>query len=551
MQCLKYALSFAVLVVAADGGWAASIDVAQPDLPSPRLSRWMDRILAAQWPAAGVQPVGLVDEEAFCRRVTLDIIGRIPTVAERRHFLMDRDPERRARLIQRLVNSDEFATYWASLWTGWLLTRGAAPTHQDQLRGWLEQEFRHKTSHKDLVTKLLTAQGKASENGAVTFLALGRGEPVPAKQRQAEGHYEFAPGTARIARLFLGIDARCIQCHDHPFDPNWKQKQFWALTGFFRQVEVEDARPKAAQGRGTPDWLVIDNPTLNQAGLIFWANRRAVVLAVRPTYLDGKKANLQAPLGRRPQLADFVTSDPQFARAAVNRMWGQFFGRGLNEHPAVDDFGIHNQVVHEELLDRLAREFVNARFDPRLLITWICNTEAYHRQCAPNGTNVDSEKDTSFSRMLPKPMNAEQLFASALVAERGTARIPRAERDRLWRRWAAAFAADAAEAGAVASCADQDHTEPSMSTLMRLLNDPTFTGGKQDDVERFTRLYDADRVADEIYVAVMHRHARLEEQKALAREIELQHQSGGEDLKPFWQDLFWALRNSNEFFFNH
>ena len=295
---------------------------------------------------------------------------------------------------------------------------------------------------------------------------------------------------------------------------------------------------------GTPEWVISEDADLNRNGMIFWSNRRAVVLAARPAYFDTKKLDPRFPLTRREQLADFIADDPQFARAYVNRIWAQLFGRGLTQLPAVDDIGAHNDPVHPELLDTLANEFVTAGYDPRVLIGWLCNTQAYQRECAANPTNADPELEVYFSRMPLKPMSPEQLFTSSLGAARG--QTSSAEHARLWKRWATTFAQDAAEVGSPAGCLDrQAGLEPLQTTLMALVNEKEF-----DDAEtlgRIGRLADVDCIVGEIYLAVLNRHPRVEERQNLAKEIAVYRKEVGTDLTPFWQDLFWAVQQQRVF----
>jgi hypothetical protein len=524
---------------------AAPADVAREELPPTKVSQKIDQLLFASWAEHKITPSGIVDDATFLRRAMLDIIGRIPTPRERRAFTMEPSADKRRRLVQRLLHSPEFPRYWSQVWTHWFLTRAVDPVNQERLRGWLENEFAQQTSHRELAFKLITATGKARTNGSVVFLAEGRGTSIPAPQQQNEGRYDMVPATSRAARVFLGIDISCVQCHDHPFDPALKQKHFWGLNGFFRQADVVDARPEAARrAGGAPEWVLTEDGELNRNAMIFWGNRRGVVLATRPTYIDGKKYDARFPATRREQLAHYIVNDPQFVRAYVNRMWTQFFGRSLTQNPVVDDFGTHNEVVHQELLDTLVREFVTAKYDPRALIGWLCSTEAYQRVCAANASNADPELDVYFSRKVPKPMSPEQLLASSLVAARGKP-VP-GERDRLWQRWATRFAADAAETGPRPSCVDQHGSfEPLPSTLMSLLNDREFAWDHE------WRGREPDTVIGEIYLAVLNRHPQPEERDNLARELEEHGEQVGKNLRPFYQDLFWALSNSNEFFFNH
>src|SRR5262249_42451283 len=146
----------------------------------------------------------------------------------------------------------------------------------------------------------------------------------------------------------------------------------------------------------------------------------AVVVVTSATFLNKEGIAKGEKLSRRESLTRFIVNHENFTKAFVNRMWGHFFGHGLGELPAVDDFGEHNKIVHPELLDRLAKDFAGTgHYDPKHLIRWICNSDAYQLSCAVNKTNEKTEKfdpEPYFSRMILKSLSPEQLFESLLVA---------------------------------------------------------------------------------------------------------------------------------------
>jgi hypothetical protein len=332
--------------------------------------------------------------------------------------------------------TEEYARNWANIWGVWLMTRGGVHNvYHEQMKVWLEEQFVRNTPHDELVTKLLTATGESNRNQAVNFVASQLGESNPPDKRITDGPFEAFPVTARVTRLFLGIQVQCTQCHDHPFNPEWRQDSFWGVNAFFRQVS-RDKTPTPAGGTGKKKMEAValsiaDDSNLNPSKGILFELRSGTLKTIQPTFLPdladigadnpSKKAK-RIPAGsegrtRRQILADYVVSHDNFAKAYVNRVWAHLFGHGLNEQ-GFDDFGGHNKVLHPELLNRLAEEFVKYKYDSKALIEWICCSDAYNLSHVANDTNKDPKFDPLFSRMLLKSMSPEVLFESLMEATR-------------------------------------------------------------------------------------------------------------------------------------
>ncbi|HJZ91441.1 MAG TPA: DUF1549 domain-containing protein [Gemmataceae bacterium] len=454
-----FAAVAAVLFVA---GSARAADVVAPQ------TQLINDELAKAWKAADVKPSKRTSDYEFVRRAFIDLVGRIPTAEEVRDFAeADGSPSKRARLIHRLLYekeykpkfaertnpkdpktviaydyASEYARHFTNVWSVWLMTRGGvAEVYHDSLELWLEDHFQKNTPWNEMVKQLLTATGKTNENGAAAFIASHLGEAVPKDKQMEDGRFDAVPITSRVTRLFLGIQTNCIQCHDHPFNPEWKQDNFWGVNAFFRQVE-RDGTPAPKEGLVAKKKMAAlpvglrDNPDLNRGGRIFFERRNGIMHAQRANFLphlaelekDGSIPRRAIPPGttktRREYLADYIVQHDNFAKAYVNRMWAHFFGRGMNELPAPDDFGGHNKVVHKDLLNRLADEFAKEGFDTKKLIEWICNSDAYsltyQANGLPEGKGGNAKDDTAvlFSRMGLKSMSPEVLFESLEVATR-------------------------------------------------------------------------------------------------------------------------------------
>ena len=404
---MRSTFSGGFLIVAA---LACTSPRAQAQATAPQTAT-INESLSAAWKSSELEPSAKAGDLQFMRRLFIDILGRIPTVDEIRDFESDKVASKRTRLIHRILNdkeykirdsanpkevlkfkyTEEYAAHWANLWSVWLMTRGGLDKmYHEQMELWLEQQFEKNMPHDEFVRALVTASGKTDENQAVNFLLSHFGEANPPEKRSSLGDFDYVPLTSRVTRLFLGVQTQCTQCHDHPFNPEWTQENFWGVNAFFRQIQ-RSATPGLATGNAKKMGMaqqisITDNPALNASNRIFYEKRSAVLTAIKPTmlidlYAKEAGARKEVPMGtsksRREVLADYLIAHDNFAKSAVNRIWGQLFGRGMNEQSVVDDFGGHNKLVHPELLEKLAGDFVKYKYDNRALLEWICNSDAY------------------------------------------------------------------------------------------------------------------------------------------------------------------------------
>jgi hypothetical protein len=389
---------------------------ASPTIAGPTTA--INQMLSKFWADNHVQPSARASDYAFCRRVFLDILGRIPSIDEVKKFVAD-GGNKRAKLVHRLLYDeyykDEYERNWADIWTTLLMTRAGNKTYHEQMHEWLEGEFGKNHGWDQIVRALLTAKGENNDEGAVNYILAHLGENETNKGD--DGQFDAVPITSRTTRLFLGLQIQCTQCHDHPFNPEWKQYHFWGVNAFFRQVE-RDGNPMVRNNQPNmpaPKLTLKDNSDYNKTATVYFETRAGVVQATTMKFLDGKKIPAGSTASRRENLAKFIIENDMFAKEFVNRMWGHFFGRGLCQNPAVDDFGEHNQVVHPELLESLARSFKDYKYNIKELMSWICTSDAYSLSCTANNTNKKPEQEVYFSRMLLKNMTPEQLYASLIT----------------------------------------------------------------------------------------------------------------------------------------
>ncbi len=346
----------------------------------------VDELVHARIMAAGFEPAARSSGEEFLRRVYLDLTGAIPRVAEAREFLADERADKRARLIDALLDSPAHATHLANTWRNIMLPGGLNLEQINNVVGvqnWLRQRFVENVRYDQLVAELLVASDGGDVGPALYYTSL---DVAPEKL------------AASTARIFLGLQIECAQCHDHPFD-HWKQKDFWGYAAFFarlRQPAMNNPNP-----RGAARLLDLDD------GEVKLPNTEEVVLPKYPAGLSPDQKELGT---RREQLAIWMASrdNPFLSRAGVNRVWWHLFGRGLVE--PVDDLGPQNKPTHPELLDELTTYFARSGFDVRELYRTLANTQAYQRTSQWTGETLPPPE--LYVHMPVKTLTADQLYDS-------------------------------------------------------------------------------------------------------------------------------------------
>lgn len=344
----------------------------------------IDELIAARWKELGIEPSQPADDAEFMRRAYLDLTGVIPRVAEARAFLADERPDKRARLVDALLVSPGRATHMANTWRNIVLPSGGSDPEQLNavvgLQNWFRTQFVENNRYDNMVSEFLQATAGDEAGPALFYTAL---EVKP--ERVA----------ADTSRIFLGLQIACAECHNHPFD-TWTQQDFWGYAAFFAQVE----RPP---NRGRDVFRLRDSGN----GEVKLPGSDEVVL---PKYPGGLPVGRSETGVRRQQLAIWMASrdNPFLAKAAVNRVWAQLFGRGFVE--PVDDLSKNNPPSHPELFDELTRYFVKSGFDLRELQRTLTATRAY--QLASSHPAAQPPAPEAFAHMAIKALTAEQLFDS-------------------------------------------------------------------------------------------------------------------------------------------
>jgi len=492
------------------------------------------------WQDNQIVPSPVADDEEWFRRVSLDLHGHIPFWKEIDRFRKDKNPNKRAALVDKMLDDPAFVRNWTTLWTN--LTIGRQTPRQVSRAGiqkFFRESFAQNRPWNEIVYDLVSAEGRSDENGAVNFLLA-----------QMATRDEMVLATAKTTRLFMGVQLQCAQCHNHPFDP-WKQAQFWELNSFLRQTRpIEHRTLNRATGQRMTDYTELVRTDFS--GPVYYEKRSGEMQVAYPIFFD-RKIDPGSGVDRRKELARLMTSGdrPYIAQAMVNRTWGHFFGFGFSN--PVDDIGARHPPSHPELLERLSQEFAKNHFDVKGMIRWICNTEAY--QLTSRTTNKNAKDDPAmghtplFSRVYPKPLEAEQLYDSLLIATDVEHTVHadwaarQKQRDEWLQQFIIAFGTDENDEASTfngtipqallmmnGQLIEKATSGESGSFLHKVLD------SESTDIQKIQRLY----------LASLSRHPHGKELGAAEHLIELYP-----DKLPGYQDLFWALLNSNEFIINH
>jgi hypothetical protein len=350
----------------------------------------------------GVTPAPRADDAEFLRRVMLDLAGRIPLTSEVHAFFDDPVPDKRAKLVERLLAGPGYVNHYTNVWRSLMLpeagTQFEVAYMQIGFDAWLRKKVADNTPWDKLALELISAPIGENRNNGNYDNDLFNGRENPRAFFQAkEGKPENV--AAATARIFLGIHIECAQCHDHPF-AKWSRDQFWQTAAFFAGLERQGPANFYTPLREVMDRREVAIP-----------NSEKVVQAA---FLDDKEPRWKFQTSSRVTFAEWMAAkdNPFFAKTAANRVWAQLFGVGIVNPP--DDFNAENQPSHPELLDELAQAFIDADFDIKFLIRAITATEAYQRTSSLSDSSQSDARQ--FARMPVKAMSGEQLFESLATA---------------------------------------------------------------------------------------------------------------------------------------
>ena len=492
-----------------------------------------DRHLLAQWRQLGVVPSAPADDATFLRRATIDICGSLPTSDEVAEYLADTRSDKRSRLIDRLLDRPEYASYFTLKWADILQNRGAGYSTSKQRAGttlfaaWIRDSLAANKPYDRFVSELLTASGSQNENPPAIWYRTVRKSP------------EYVES---VAQAFLGVRVQCAQCHHHPTE-RWSQSDYFGLAAVFSRVGRKGG---FADAEVPTDEIIF----LKERGDVLHP-RTGEILKPRP--LGGTEFSLGLHDDPRSSLARWMTSadNPFFARTMANRMWAHFLGRGI-VHP-IDDARSTNPPSNPELLDALAQDFIASGFDVKHLIRVITSSYAYGLESVPHAGNAGDTQ--TFARFYPRRVTAEVLldgisqvldvptnFPGVAV---GTRAIELPDEN-----VTAHFLDVFGRPARMSACECERVDSPALNQALELVNSAEIQRKLTEKTGYAERLTISDKshadLATDMFLRVLARRPQPEELK-----VAVDFLASEPDRAEACRSLLWSLLATNEFLFNH
>ena len=495
------------------------------DIQRPVLTNPIDTLVWDRFTLLGIQPSELVDDGNFLRRVYLDSIGTLPTVAEARRFLGDSAPDKREKLIEELLSRGEYADFWAMKWADILrVDRERIQSNGTiAMTRWLREQFANNRPYDEFVTDVMTVSGSTVSESPAAFYVV---------------HNDAEKLARSISQAFLGVRIECAQCHHHPFE-KWGQHDYFAFAGFFtgvKQKKMGAVAQKIVEGPGQD----LTHPRTLQIVPTAGLGAAPIVVGQGST--------------RRVALAEWMTqpSNPFLARMLVNRLWAHYFGRGLAD--PIDDMRSTNPASNEPLLNMLAERFIADDFDIKKITKLILSSRAYQLSVEVNQSNELDQQNFSHARW--KAMSAEVLL-DAISQATGVDETFNGWPDgyraiQIWdNRMPSYFFRIFGKPQRVSVCECERGTEPSIAQALHLMNAPETMAKLRSRFGAVRRLVESNLseadIVDELYLSTLSRFPVAEERELMVSVFADPLSSRQTAV----EDILWTLINTREFVFNH
>lgn len=492
----------------------------------PPRNNYIDDLVYAKLKKLSYQPGDLATDEEFLRRVYLDVIGVMPTVAETNRFLADQAPDKRKRLIDELLDRPEFAKFWTLKW-GDLLKMTSAAIGADgvhKYHRWVEQAVATNMPYDEFARQLLTSVGSTLLNPPANFY------------RTTTDANECVE---TISQIFLGSRLQCAKCHNHPFE-RWTQDNYYGMSAFFSRVQKKKTRRPDEQMVWLASTGEITQPRTGKQ--------------MKPWLPVAGEVQPAADVDRRDLFVDWLVKpeNPFFAKVEVNRLWGHLFGRGIVD--PVDDFRDSNPPSNAPLLEALAKDFVEHKFDRKHMLRTILNSRAYQVNFRSSEFNKGDSKYGSHFQ--PRLLSAEQLLdaicqVTDLPEKFGT--LPSGTRatqipapDLAKHEFLKTFGQPERQT----VCACERTNESNLGMAIQFFNGPLIYEKLRNENNRFRKLLKENK-SDEEIITDLYLAAVCRKPSKVELDASLKHIASKQDRVVALEDICWALLNTNEFLFQH
>jgi hypothetical protein len=484
----------------------------------------------------------------FIRRVTVDTLGRLPSIEETRNFLASSAADKRDKLIDTLLASPEFTDYWTYKWSDMLQLNGTLlrPQPIKAYYNFIHDHVEKNTPWDAFVREIITSTGESQINGATNFYALNQ---------SPEDMVENS------CMAFMGLSIGCAKCHNHPLE-KWTNDQYYAVANLFSRVKGKGWGGETREGDGIRTLFVVNSGELVQP---------RTGKPQLPATLDGKSIPFDDPQDRRIHFANWLTApdNPYFSRAITNRVWANYMGVGLVEK--IDDLRISNPASNAALHQSLANYLVEQKFNLKSLMKLIMQSNSYQRS---SETLAGNQADQRFySHFYPRRMMAEVLHDAVVQVTGVTTKFEtiafpgndKQKTDFYPEGTRAIELYDAAVENYFLSafgrnqrmivCDCERSQEPTMVQVMHLSNGDTINQKLKDSNSQVSRIMalrkagmSDDALLDEIYLSCFSRYPNKRERTELQSILP---PVGGKEERPILEDLYWSFLSSREFLFNH
>jgi hypothetical protein len=514
-------------------------NVVKFDMPEKNV---VDKATAHKWRELNITPSELCTDEVFLRRVYLDVTGTLPDPEVIRAFLADKDPAKRDKLVDRLVETPEYAYYFANKWAD--ILRVKRRNQPDRAYGtfafhtWIREAISADKPYDEFVRDILCAIGDESKS------------PPTVWYKEVKTPENFVDD---VSQVFLGQRLACANCHHHPYE-KWSQEDYWGVAAFFARVGVKTVPVpgRAVQNQQNQRQVLFIRATGNVQN-----KRTGKTALMKP--LDGEPMTAPMEEDPRHQFAEWMTSpkNPFFAKAVANRYWAHFFGRGIVD--PLDDMRVTNPPSNPELLDALAQNLIENKFSLKSLVKTICKSRTYQLSAIPNEYNAADRQ--SFARYYPKRLQAEVLFDAVCKLTDSPSSFPGLPSDKFAPSRAIMLPDESFQSyfldvtgrpQRISACECERVNEASLAMTLHLLNSQEVQdkiariSGRADQLVKDPRT-DAEKVTELFLVAVG--TAPSKDKLDLALEHIEKHKAA-KNVKAAYENIIWALLNSKGFLFN-
>lgn len=509
--------------------FSAILPHSQPrtEIPGFATDSYIDRLSAEKWKKLGLLPSPKCDDTTFLRRVTVDLCGRLPTVEEVRAFTADTSSDKRTKAVDRLLNSSDYATFFAMRWGTILRNSSLAGADQASyaFHNWLKEMIARNRPYDEMARGIIAAAGEWQDAPAINWYWQSRDD-------------QLHQVTSDTAQVFLGTRLQCARCHHHPYE-KWGQDDYYGLAGFFSRL--------GRKSFGQPP------PYFSSSQVTTGEKNPLTGKAPEPKYLGGTAPTFKAEDDPRHALVDWMAQpdNPFFAKAFVNRMWGHFMGRGLVHE--VDDLRETNPASNPELLDALAKDFIDHKFDMKHIIRSIVTSNVYQLSSEPTEHNKHDQQN--FARFYARRLISEVVvdaFDQATGTKTRFGGVSSTGRaiDLPHENFGNYFLEAFDRPKRVSGCECERSSSATLAQVLLLANSNETEdkiASEQGIIKRkLDEKLSPTEIIEHLYLGTFSRQPTAVELEKSTKYVDAQ-----ENKRQALEDILWTLTNSREFLFNH